>query len=279
MREGMQGLLAALRPAGVTMIIEDICVAPSEVATVAKDLQALLGKHGFLPGVAGHASAGNLHFMLTPNFGEAGRSRALRRLHARAGRADRRQVRRLAEGRARHRRQHGAVRRARVGAEGDRADVARQAARRPRRHPRRPESCSTAIPSVHLRNLKSVARDRGGRDQVHRVRVLRAGLPVAQRDDHAAPADRAAPRDGAPAGRVRRCSTRCSSEYEYDGLETCAADGSCAAACPVAIDTGKLVKELRRRDPQRPSGARRARARQALRGRRARGPGGASCRR
>jgi D-lactate dehydrogenase len=28
----------------------------------------LLGEHGFLPGVAGHASAGNLHFMLTPDF-------------------------------------------------------------------------------------------------------------------------------------------------------------------------------------------------------------------
>lgn len=37
-------------------------------------------------------------------------------------------------------------------------------------------------------------------------------------------------------------------QYEYDGLETCAADGSCAAACPVAIDTGKLVKELRHRE-------------------------------
>jgi D-lactate dehydrogenase len=34
-------------------------------------------------------------------------------------------------------------------------------------------------------------------------------------------------------------------EYEYDGLETCAADGSCLLACPVGIDTGKLVKELR----------------------------------
>ena len=34
------------------------------------DLQALLAKHGFLPGLAGHASAGNLHFLLTPNFGE-----------------------------------------------------------------------------------------------------------------------------------------------------------------------------------------------------------------
>jgi D-lactate dehydrogenase len=34
-------------------------------------------------------------------------------------------------------------------------------------------------------------------------------------------------------------------EYEYDSLETCAVDGSCQLACPVGIDTGKLVKELR----------------------------------
>ncbi len=34
-------------------------------------------------------------------------------------------------------------------------------------------------------------------------------------------------------------------EYEYDGLDTCAADGSCRLACPLGIDTGKLVKELR----------------------------------
>jgi D-lactate dehydrogenase len=34
-------------------------------------------------------------------------------------------------------------------------------------------------------------------------------------------------------------------EFEYEGLETCAADGSCQLACPVGIDTGKLVKELR----------------------------------
>ena len=30
-------------------------------------------------------------------------------------------------------------------------------------------------------------------------------------------------------------------------LETCAADGSCQMVCPVGIDTGKLVKELRER--------------------------------
>src|SRR5262249_54440618 len=37
-------------------------------------------------------------------------------------------------------------------------------------------------------------------------------------------------------------------EYEYDSLETCAADGSCQLACPVGIDTGALVKELRREE-------------------------------
>ncbi len=34
-------------------------------------------------------------------------------------------------------------------------------------------------------------------------------------------------------------------EFSYDVLDTCAADGSCQLACPVGIDTGKLVKELR----------------------------------
>jgi D-lactate dehydrogenase len=34
--------------------------------------------------------------------------------------------------------------------------------------------------------------------------------------------------------------------YPYMGLDTCATDGLCATACPVSIDTGALVKRLRR---------------------------------
>src|SRR6202035_2930222 len=34
-------------------------------------------------------------------------------------------------------------------------------------------------------------------------------------------------------------------QFDYDGLQTCAGDGTCAVACPVGIDTGKLVKQLR----------------------------------
>jgi len=35
-------------------------------------------------------------------------------------------------------------------------------------------------------------------------------------------------------------------QYQYDGLDTCAVDGLCATACPVDINTGDLVKRLRR---------------------------------
>ena len=34
-------------------------------------------------------------------------------------------------------------------------------------------------------------------------------------------------------------------EYDYLGNETCATDGLCATSCPVDIDTGKLIKEIR----------------------------------
>ncbi|MDX6660643.1 MAG: D-lactate dehydrogenase, partial [Solirubrobacteraceae bacterium] len=34
-------------------------------------------------------------------------------------------------------------------------------------------------------------------------------------------------------------------QYEHDAVQTCAADGTCAPACPVAIDTGKMIKRFR----------------------------------
>ncbi|AEV99807.1 FAD-linked oxidase [Niastella koreensis] len=35
-------------------------------------------------------------------------------------------------------------------------------------------------------------------------------------------------------------------DYAYDGLDTCAVDGMCATECPVSINTGELVKRLRK---------------------------------
>ncbi len=67
-REGLFGLVGRLRLPGTALIVEDVCVRPERIAECARDLQELLGKHRFLVGVAGHASAGNLHFQLTPDF-------------------------------------------------------------------------------------------------------------------------------------------------------------------------------------------------------------------
>ena len=147
MREGLHGLIGRVRPEGTALIVEDVCVPPERIAEGAKDLQALLGEHGFLPGVAGHASAGNLHFMLTPDFAK---QEDLERYEAFMGGLVElivEQVRRLAQGRARDRGQHGPLCGARVGGEGDRADVAGEAARRPRRRALARASSSAATPA------------------------------------------------------------------------------------------------------------------------------------
>lgn len=39
-----------------------------------------------------------------------------------------------------------------------------------------------------------------------------------------------------------------SAKYEYDGESTCAADGMCQEKCPVAINTGDLIKHIRTED-------------------------------
>ena len=209
-REGMQGLLAAMRPPGVHADHR------GRLRAAGADRRGGQGPPGAarqarLPARPGRPRLGGQP-ALHPHaeLRRAGRPRALRRLHARAGRADRRQVRRLAEGRARHRRQHGAVRGARVGAQGHRADVADQAARRPRRDPRA-RGRAQPRPARPPAQPQVRAGDRGG------------ARPSAS---SAASASRCARRATSPprrasgsccgarwraSRRARRCSRRCSS--------------------------------------------------------------------
>jgi D-lactate dehydrogenase len=44
-------------------------------------------------------------------------------------------------------------------------------------------------------------------------------------------------------------------DYRYDGMATCAVDGMCATNCPVDINTGELIKRLRREDHSRKANA------------------------
>jgi D-lactate dehydrogenase len=69
-REGLLGLIGKIRPKGSTLITEDVCFPPERLAQGARDIQELLSKHGFIPGVAGHAAHGNLHFTLVADFSD-----------------------------------------------------------------------------------------------------------------------------------------------------------------------------------------------------------------
>jgi D-lactate dehydrogenase len=245
-REGMQGLLAAMRAPGVSMIIEDVCVPPARVGEAAKDLQRLLGEHGFLPGVAGHASAGNLHFLLTPNFGEQG---DLDRYVAFMGDlvdliVDEYDGSLKAE--------HGTGINMAPYVEREWGAKATELMWRVKRlaDPEGilgPGVVLSRDPDAHLRNLKSTPEI-----EAAATKCIECGFcePVCpSRNLTTTPRQRIVLRREMarqPAGSpVLRALLE---QYEYDGIQTCAADGMCSHACPVAIDTGRLIKDLRARE-------------------------------
>jgi D-lactate dehydrogenase len=101
-------------------------------------------------------------------------------------------------------------------------------------------------PGVHLRNLKTTPEieETGGATTCVECGFCEPVCP--SRDLTTTPRQRIVLRRelarqpaGSPVGEAL------AEQYEYDGLQTCAADGSCALVCPLGIDTGKLVKGLR----------------------------------
>ena len=252
-REGMQGLLAAMRGPGVQLIIEDVCFPPARLAEGTKELQALLIEHGFLPGVAGHASAGNLHFLLTPNFGEAA---DLERYDAFMQALVELIVDRYDGSlKAEHgtglnmapfvEREWGAKATAmmwRIKALADPHGILN------------PGVLLNRDPTVHLKHLKSTPEV-----EETITKCIECGFcePVCpSRNVTTTPRQRIVIRRemarqpiGSPVLRALE------EQYEYAGLETCAADGSCMHACPVGIDTGKFVKGLRSESHSRRSEA------------------------
>ena len=244
-REGLHGLLGKLRPRGTSLMIEDVCVRPERIAEAAADVRELLGRHGFLPGVAGHASAGNLHFMLTPAFSDpADRDRyeafmgdlvdlivdkydgSLKAEHG-TGLNMAPYVER----------EWGAKATEMMWRVKELADPAGVLA---------PGVLLNRDPGVHLRNLKSSPPIEEVADNCVECGFCEPVCPsrhltTTPRQRIVLRREMARQPTGSPVARALM------EEYEYDGLETCAVDGTCMLACPLGIDTGVLVKQLRAR--------------------------------
>lgn len=68
-RKGVLPTVAGNRPLGSTVLIEDIAVAVDKLSAMIKDLQELLLRYDYSnAAIFGHVLAGNIHFVLTPNF-------------------------------------------------------------------------------------------------------------------------------------------------------------------------------------------------------------------
>lgn len=68
LRSGLFGLLGEQRRQGTALITEDVCFPPEEIGRAASDLMDLLQRYDYPDAVMGHAPFGNLHFFLTPNL-------------------------------------------------------------------------------------------------------------------------------------------------------------------------------------------------------------------
>ena len=246
-REGLHGLVGRLRLPGTALIVEDVCVPPERIAEGARDLQALLGEHGFLPGVAGHASAGNLHFMLTPDFGKQEDLERYESFMAKLVEliVDKYDGSLKAE--------HGTGINMAPYVEREWGEKATELMWRVKRLADPDGVLAPGVvlnrdPGSHLRNLKTMPEV----EEESASTCVECGFcePVCpSRDLTTTPRQRIVLRREIarqPEGSPLRLALE--QQYAYDGLDSCAADGSCRLACPLGIDTGKLVKELRQAD-------------------------------
>src|SRR6188472_1083130 len=244
-REGLHGLIGRLRLPGTSLIVEDVCVPPERIAEGARDLQALLGEHGFLPGVAGHASAGNLHFMLTPDFAK---QEDLERYEAFMAKLVELIVGKY-DGSLKA--EHGTGINMAPYVEREWGEKATELMWRLKRLADpdgvlSPDVLLSRDPDVHLRDLKTTPaiEEWGGATTCVECGFCEPVCP--SRNLTTTPRQRIVLRremarqpEGSPVQRALLA------EYDYDALETCATDGSCEIACPLGIDTGRMVKELR----------------------------------
>jgi D-lactate dehydrogenase len=246
-RQGLFPSAASVREAGTTVIIEDIAFEVPKLADATLDLQALFQKHGYAGSIIfGHALEGNLHFVICPNFGNPAETERYRRFIDDVCELVVKQY----DGSLKA--EHGTGRNMAPFVELEWGQQAYQLMREIKAlfdpdHLLNPGVILNEDAEVHIKNLKPM----------HAVdplvdKCMECGFCEPNCPSHAltlSPRQRivglrelarleATHENAERQGAIREL-------YEYQGIDTCAVDSLCSLACPVGIDTGKMMKQLR----------------------------------
>ena len=203
-RKGMFPAVGAMRPLGTTVIIEDVAFPIERLAEATLDLQKLLHEHGYHEAIIfGHALEGNLHFVFTQDFGNAAE---IERYHRFMDEMCAMVVEKY-DGSLKA--EHGTGRNVAPYVELEWGAQAVAAMRRIKAlfdptGPAQSRGDPERRPARAPEGPEAAAGRRSARRQVHRVRLLRAEVPVARADAVAAPAHRRLARDREARGRRPR---------------------------------------------------------------------------
>ncbi|HLT60327.1 MAG TPA: FAD-binding and (Fe-S)-binding domain-containing protein, partial [Microlunatus sp.] len=244
-RKGLFATIAGNRAPGTTALLEDIAVPLPSLLATCEQLTDLFDRHGYDDSVIfGHARDGNIHFMLSEELGDDDH---LQRY------ADFTEdlVTLVLEQRGTLKAEHGTGRimapfvRRQFGDELYQVMVEIKRLCDPQSI-LNPGILINDDPNAHLAHLKSSPEVEQEVDRCVECGYCEPVCP--SRDLTTTPRQRIVLRRElarAEAAGDHELAAELRREYEYDGLDTCAADGMCATACPVLIDTGRLVKRLR----------------------------------
>jgi D-lactate dehydrogenase len=246
-RKGLFPAVGAVRAAGTSVILEDLAFPLEGLADAVTGLQELFLKYGYDNGIIfGHAKDGNIHFVVTQTFNTP----------AEVDRYDRflREVVTLVV--ERHggtlKAEHGTGRNMAPFVETEWGGEAYAIIRRIKRavDPMgllNPGVIVNDDPQAHLRDLKRMPQVEEEVDRCIECGYCEHRCP--SRDLTATPRRRIVLRRALKnledAG-DREGMRRLMADFDHEVLDTCAVDGLCASACPVDINTGDLVKRLRR---------------------------------
>ena len=239
--------VAGMRKAGTTAIIEDICFPVPQLADAVLDLRKIFEEDGYADAVIfGHALEGNLHFMFNQDFGTESEVEKYSKFMDDIAELV------VAKYDGSLKAEHGTGRNMAPYVEKEWGAQAYALMKEVKQifDPNGILNPGVILNDDHKAHIKNLKPCPDVKESVNKCMecgfceggCVAEGLTLSPRQRVASFREMERLKN---TGEAPHIAAEMQKQYKYWGMETCATDSLCAIKCPVKVDTGKLVKELR----------------------------------